>query len=113
MLLFALFTSTFTDSGDAGGEIRSVSSLGFATLATGICLLDFPETVNDDDGRSVRMTHSAMRIISLSPNISDLIFAAGAGEKLVGVSRHSNYPDAAKSIPDIGDSFSLDLERIV
>jgi iron complex transport system substrate-binding protein len=54
-----------------------------------------------------------MRIISLSPNITELIFAAGAGKKLVGVSRHSNYPDAAKSIPDIGDSFSLDLERIV
>jgi iron complex transport system substrate-binding protein len=113
MLLFALFTSTFTYSGDAGGEIRSASSLGFATPATRISLPGFPETVKDDDGRSVRMTHAAMRIISLSPNITELIFAAGAGKKLVGVTRHSNYPDAAKSIPDIGDSFSLDLERIV
>lgn len=113
MLLFALFTSTFTDSGDADGEIRSASSLGFATPATGISLPGFPETVKDDDGRSVRMTHAAMRIISLSPNITELIFAAGAGKKLVGVSRHSNYPDAAKSILDIGDSFNLDFERIV
>lgn len=113
MLLFALFTSALMDSADAGGEIRSASSLGFATPATGTSLPVFPETMTDDDGRSVRMTHAAMRIISLSPNITELIFAAGAGKKLVGVSRHSNYPGAAKSIPDIGDSFSLDLERIV
>jgi iron complex transport system substrate-binding protein len=113
MLLFALFISALMDSGDAGGENRPASSSGFATPATGTSLPVFPETMTDDDGRSVLMTHTAMRIISLSPNITELIFAAGAGKKLVGVSRHSNYPDAAKSIPDIGDSFSLDLERIV
>ncbi|SEA69781.1 cobalamin-binding protein [Nitrosospira multiformis] len=113
ILLFALFTSALMDSGNAGGVIRPSSSPGFATPATGTCLSGFPTTVTDDDGRRVRMTHAAMRIISLSPNVTELIFAAGAGKKLVGVSRHSNYPDAAKSIPDIGDSFSLDLERIV
>lgn len=113
MLLFALFTSTLLDSGNAGGEIRPVSSPGFTTPATGTSLPGFPETMTDDNGRSVRMTHAAMRIISLSPNITELIFAAGAGKKLVGVSRHSNYPDAAKSIPDIGDSFNLDFERII
>jgi len=113
MLLFALFTSALLDSGNAGGETRPASSPGFATPATGTSLPGFPETITDDDGRNVRMTHAAMRLISLSPNITELIFAAGAGKKLVGVSRHSNYPDAAKSIPDIGDSFSLDLERII
>jgi iron complex transport system substrate-binding protein len=112
-LLFALFTSALMDSADAGGENRPASSPGFTTPATGTSLPVFPETMTDDDGRSVRITHAAMRIISLSPNITELIFAAGAGKKLVGVSRHSNYPDAAKSIPDIGDAFSLDLERIV
>ena len=112
-LLFALFTSALMDSADAGGENRPAPSSDFATPATGTSLPVFPETMTDDDGRSVRMTHTAMRIISLSPNITELIFAAGAGKKLVGVSRHSNYPDAAKSIPDIGDSFTLDLERIV
>lgn len=74
---------------------------------------DAPFTLTDDRGRSVRMNHFARRIISLSPNITELVFAAGAGDKLVGVSSYSDYPDVAKSIPGIGDSSSLDLERIV
>lgn len=67
----------------------------------------------DDRGRSIRLDRFASRIISLSPNITELVFSAGAGGKLVGVSQYSDYPNAAKSIPDIGDSSSLDLERII
>ena len=74
---------------------------------------DAPFTLTDDRGRSIRLNHSARRIISLSPNITELVFAAGAGDKLVGVSSYSDYPDVAKFIPGIGDSSSLDLERIV
>jgi len=74
---------------------------------------DVPFILTDDRGRSVRLNHFARRIISLSPNITELVFAAGAGDKLVGVSSYSDYPDDAKLIPGIGDSSSLDLERIV
>ena len=69
--------------------------------------------LTDDRGRSVHLNRSARRIISLAPNITELVFAAGAGDKLVGVSSFSDYPDAAKLIPNIGDASSLDLERIV
>lgn len=69
--------------------------------------------LTDDRGRDIRLNHFATRIISLSPNITELVFAAGAGGKLVGVSRYSDYPAAARSIPDVGDSSSLDLERII
>ncbi len=74
---------------------------------------DVPFILTDDRGRSIRLNHSARRIISLSPNITELVFAAGAGDKLVGVSSYSNYPDVAKFIPSIGDASSLDLERII
>ncbi|KIO49649.1 ABC transporter substrate-binding protein [Nitrosospira sp. NpAV] len=74
---------------------------------------NFPLRLTDDRGRDIRLNHFATRIISLSPNITELVFAAGAGGKLVGVSRYSDYPAAAKSIPDVGDSSSLDLERII
>ena len=72
-----------------------------------------PFSVIDDRGRSIRLDHVARRIVSLSPHITELVFAAGAGDRLVGVVRYSDYPEAAKSIPDIGDSSSLDLERII
>ncbi|MDQ3185861.1 MAG: cobalamin-binding protein [Pseudomonadota bacterium] len=72
-----------------------------------------PLSVTDDRGRSIRLNYFAKRIISLSPNITELVFAAGAGGSLVGVSGYSDYPEAAKSIQGIGDSSSLDLERII
>lgn len=74
---------------------------------------DAPLILTDDRGRSIHLNRSARRIISLAPNITELVFAAGAGDKLVGVSSFSDYPDAAKLIPNIGDASSLDLERIV
>jgi iron complex transport system substrate-binding protein len=56
---------------------------------------------------------SAPRIISLAPHITELLFAAGAGDRIVGALEFSNYPPAAKDIPRVGDGRALDLERIV
>jgi iron complex transport system substrate-binding protein len=81
--------------------------------AVDIAVQTSPLSVIDDRGRSIHLDYFARRIISLSPNITELVFAAGAGGKLVGVSRYSDYPEAAKSVPDVGDSSSLDLERII
>jgi len=76
-------------------------------------VVDTPLNLIDDRGHNVRLEHSARRIISLSPNITELLYAVGAGDKLVGVSNQSDYPAAAKSIPEIGGIAGLDLERIV
>lgn len=53
------------------------------------------------------------RIISVAPNLTELLYAAGAAEQLVAVSEYSDYPEAAKALPRIGDAFRLDYERIV
>jgi len=52
------------------------------------------------------------RIVSLSPHLAELVFAVGAGERLVGVSAYTDFPDAAAALPVIGDAFMLDLERM-
>lgn len=69
--------------------------------------------VIDDDGQTVTLQKPATRIISLSPAITEMIFAAGGGDRLVGVIKYSDYPEAAKRIPVIGDSRELDLERVI
>lgn len=69
--------------------------------------------VADDSGRSVTLNRPAQRIISLTPHVTELLFAAGAGEHVVGTVEFSNYPRAAERIARIGDSAQLDLERIV
>jgi iron complex transport system substrate-binding protein len=53
------------------------------------------------------------RIVSLAPHITELLFAAGAGQLVVGASEYSDYPPAAGGVPRIGDAFRLDYERIV
>jgi iron complex transport system substrate-binding protein len=53
------------------------------------------------------------RIISVAPNLTELLFAAGAANQLVAVSEYSDFPEAARALPRIGDAFRLDYERIV
>ncbi|HTD03289.1 cobalamin-binding protein [Undibacterium sp.] len=70
-------------------------------------------TVQDDAQHSVVLSHPAHRIVSLAPHATELLFAAGAGAYVIGVSDYSDYPPAAKKIPSMGSSSALDIERIV
>lgn len=69
-------------------------------------------SVIDDSGATVTLPRPAQRIVSLAPHLTELTFAAGAGSQLVGVVSYSDYPEAAKRIPRVGDNRALDLERI-
>ena len=69
--------------------------------------------VSDDTGAVVVLAAPARRIVSLAPHATELLFAAGAGERIVGVVAGSNFPPAAARLPVIGDVHALDLERIV
>jgi iron complex transport system substrate-binding protein len=55
----------------------------------------------------------APRIVSLAPNLTELAFTAGAGELVVGTVEYSDYPQAARAIPRIGDAFRIDYERVL
>ena len=52
------------------------------------------------------------RIVTLAPNLTELVFSAGAGESLVGVSAYSDYPPQVQSLPRVGDAFTVDLEQL-
>jgi len=69
--------------------------------------------VDDDRGTQIQLQHPAQRIISLAPHITEILFAIGAGDKVVGVVSFSDYPEAAKKITHVGDSNRFDMERIV
>jgi iron complex transport system substrate-binding protein len=69
--------------------------------------------VRDDSGHRVTLVHPARRIISLAPSITELLFAVGAGGRLVGTIGASQYPPAARAIPRVGRYDALDLETIV
>jgi iron complex transport system substrate-binding protein len=83
-------------------------------LATlGISQAVFSIEVYDDEGSLVQLDENAQRIISLAPSLTELLYAAGAGDKLVGVVEYSDYPVAAKALPIIGRYDMLDMEKIL
>jgi iron complex transport system substrate-binding protein len=65
------------------------------------------------DGSTLLLAAPATRVVTLSPHLAELVFAAGAGDQLVATVEYSNYPAAAENIPRIGDAYRLDSERIV
>ena len=69
--------------------------------------------VVDDEGVTLVLPAPAQRIVSIAPHLTELLFAAGAGSRVVAVSDWSDYPAAAQGLPKIGDAVRLDLERIV
>jgi iron complex transport system substrate-binding protein len=70
-------------------------------------------TVTDDSGATVTLNVPAQRIVSLAPHVTELLYTAGGGDRIIGAVEYSDYPPQAKSIPRVGDNRSLDLERIV
>ncbi len=69
--------------------------------------------VTDDLGRTVVVPVKVTRVVSLAPNLTENIFAVGAGDRLVGVTTFCNYPEEAKSIAKIGDTMNPNMESIV
>lgn len=69
--------------------------------------------VTDVGGTRVRLAAPARRIVSLAPHITELVYAAGAGERLVGNVEYGDFPPAAAKLPKVGGYSRLDLEAIV
>lgn len=69
--------------------------------------------VTDDLGRTVTIPTKVTRVVSLAPNLTESIFAVGAGDRLVGVTTFCNYPEQAKEIAKIGDTMNPNMESIV
>lgn len=82
-------------------------------LAFVACCAQAAVTVRDDTGIEITLAAPARRIVSLAPHATELAFAAGAGDRIVGAVRGSNHPVAARDILVVGDVHTLDLERIV
>ena len=72
-----------------------------------LCLCACSET---QDPRTLAGNYS--RIVTLAPNLAELVFAAGAGDALAGVSAYSDYPPAVRGLPLVGDAFMVDQEQL-
>jgi len=58
------------------------------------------------------LAQPASRLVTLAPNLAEMVYAAGAGDALVGVVAYSDYPEQVKTLPGVGDAFLVDFERL-
>ena len=70
-------------------------------------------TYTDDTGRTVQIRGTVQRIISLSPSNTEMVYALGLQDKLVGVTSYDNYPPEAKNKTVVSDFSTIDMEKIV
>ncbi|HOP46285.1 MAG TPA: cobalamin-binding protein [Desulfobacteraceae bacterium] len=73
----------------------------------------FARDVIDQLGRKITLPQSPQRVVSLAPNITEIIFALSLEHRLVGVTLFSDYPAEAAKIPKVGSYVCLDLEKII
>jgi iron complex transport system substrate-binding protein len=73
----------------------------------------FPITVVDDLGREVTISRLPRRIISLAPSITEILFALGLDDRIVGVTDYCDYPEAAKSKPRVASYTTPNTEKLV
>ena len=90
-----------------------MKALLLVLLALAANLAQAAVTVVDDAGRRVTLARPAQRVISMAPHVTELLFAAGGGARIVGAMNYSDYPAAAHSIPLIGSNSQIDLERVI
>ena len=72
-----------------------------------------PGTVTDDAGRAVTITKVPQRIVSHVPSATEILFAIGDGDRIVGVSSYDDYPPEAKTKTNIGNYYNPSMEKII
>lgn len=96
MMAFAL---TACGGGNAGGDLPEAGV--------------YPMTLTDGIGNTVVLEEEPDKIASLSPSCTEILYALGLDDKIVGVSTWCTYPEETKNVPQIGDTFSVNIEKLI
>jgi iron complex transport system substrate-binding protein len=73
----------------------------------------FPVTITDDEGTAVEIAAQPEVIVSLTPAVTETLFALGAGDRVVATDDGSDFPDAAAALPDVASFSAVDVEQVV
>ena len=96
--------------------VRACRSIA-AAIATIACVVTGSPadgaTFVDDASQTFRLDRPAQRVITLAPNLTELVYAVGGGATLVGTVTLSTFPDEARAVPRVGDYQRFDIERIL
>lgn len=91
---------------------RIITCLLILLLSASACLAGYPMRVKDARGKVVLIKSKPVRIVSIAPSNTEILYALGLGDRVVGVTRYCDYPAQAKKKPKVGDMNS-DAEAVV
>ena len=94
------------------GASACVATILLLTPIYAVAVTAVPPII-DDAGRPKVISTSAKRVVTLAPSLSEFIYAAGAGEQLVGVSAYSDFPEAARRKPQVADATGVSFEALL
>jgi len=100
-------------SGKLADRNRSLILVLVATLSILLSATGSARMVKDQTGRMVNVPENPLRLVSLAPNITEIVYALGLGDELVGDTDNCDFPPEAKSKPHVGTMVNPSLERIV
>lgn len=95
-----------------GALRRLLLEIPLPLLATAVLAQSVP-SLRDDDGRPALLGTPAVRIVTLAPSLTELVYAAGAGDKLAGVSAYSDFPEPARQLPQVADASGISWESLL
>lgn len=101
--LIALTSGCASDRADSAGAPPAQTRVASTT---------YPLTITDDASRSVTIQAEPLRIVSLAPANTEIVFAIGAGDRLVGVTSLDDYPAEVADIPKVGDFAGPNIEAV-
>ncbi len=121
---YQLFRKFFSFKSATRKKMRNIHFVGLifiCLLSLTACKTDRSPTptevkmrdVTDDLGRRIKIPERVERVVSLAPNLTENIFAVGAGDRLVGVTSFCNYPADAQKIQKVGDTINPNIETII
>lgn len=74
--------------------------------------IDIKNFVTDDLHKKIEINNPPQRVITLAPNLTELVFELGFGDRIVGNTSYCNFPDSAKNIENVADLLTVNLEKI-
>ena len=104
-VLALMVSFTGCQSGESSADGSGVSPKSGATT--------YPVTITDDLGNAVKIEKEPQKIVSLSPAATEILFAIGVGDQVVGRTEYDNYPEQALTVPSIGDYNAPNVEKII
>lgn len=112
-LALVLATLAACSGPPAGGTDEPASPSPSAAPTPAPTTAAFPIEVTDDEGTVVAIAAEPQRIVSLTPATTEILFALGAGDRVVATTDFDDYPPEAVALPDVASYTAVDVEKIV